>query len=56
MRKKLWAIFNDFIANITKKNISAYAASTAFFSFISVIPALVLCVIFCRTHRLRKKI
>lgn len=42
MRKKLWAIFNDFIANITKKNISAYAASTAFFSFISVIPALVL--------------
>lgn len=42
MRKKLWAIFNDFIANITKKNISAYAASTAFFSFISIIPALVL--------------
>lgn len=42
MRKKLWAIFNDFIANLTKKNISAYAASTAFFSFISTIPALVL--------------
>lgn len=42
MRKKLWVIFNDFIANITKKNISAYAASTAFFSFISIIPALVL--------------
>lgn len=42
MRKKIWAIFNDFTANITKKNISAYAASTAFFSFISVIPSLVL--------------
>lgn len=42
MRKKIRAIFNDFIANITKKNISAYAASTAFFSFISTIPALVL--------------
>lgn len=42
MRKKIWAIFNDFIANIKKKNISAYAASTAFFSFISTIPALVL--------------
>lgn len=42
MRKKLWAIFNDFIANLKKKNISAYAASTAFFSFISTIPALVL--------------
>lgn len=42
MRKKIRAIFNDFIVNITKKNISAYAASTAFFSFISTIPALVL--------------
>lgn len=42
MRKKIWAIFNDFIANIVKKNISAYAASTAFFSFISTIPALIL--------------
>ncbi len=42
MRKKVWIIFNDFISGMTKKNISAYAASTAFFSFISTIPALVL--------------
>lgn len=42
MGKKVWAIFNDFIDKIAKKNISAYAASTAFFSFISTIPALVL--------------
>lgn len=42
MLKKIWAILNDFIAEIMKQNISAYAASTAFFSFISTIPALVL--------------
>ena len=42
MRRKVWIIFNDFISNMSKKNISAYAASTAFFSFISTIPALVL--------------
>lgn len=42
MRKKIWVIFNDFISNMKRKNISAYAASTAFFSFISTIPALVL--------------
>ncbi len=42
MHKKLWIIFNDFMNNIAKKNISAYAASTAFFSFISIIPALVI--------------
>ena len=42
MGKKIWIIFNDFISNMKKKNISAYAASTAFFSVISTIPALVL--------------
>ena len=42
MRKKVWIILNDFISNMNKKNIGAYAASTAFFSFISTIPALVL--------------
>lgn len=42
MRRKLWAIIKDFIKNLSKKNIGAYAASTAFFSFISTIPALVL--------------
>lgn len=42
MRKKIWAIITDFMNNIAKKNIGAYAASTAFFSFISTIPALVL--------------
>lgn len=42
MRKKVWIILNDFMSNMKKKNISAYAASTAFFSFISTIPALVL--------------
>ncbi len=42
MLKKIWAIFNDFLVEIGKRNISAYAASTAFFSFISVIPALIL--------------
>lgn len=42
MLKKIWAIINDFIAEIMKQNISAYAASTAFFSIISTIPALVL--------------
>ena len=42
MRRKVWIILNDFISNMQKKNIGAYAASTAFFSFISTIPALVL--------------
>ena len=42
MAKKIWIILLDFIQNIGRKNISAYAASTAFFSFISVIPALIL--------------
>ena len=42
MRKKIWAIITDFMNNIAKKNIGAYAASTAFFTFISTIPALVL--------------
>lgn len=42
MRKKIWAIITDFMNKNAKKNISAYAASTAFFSFISTIPALVL--------------
>ena len=42
MRKKIWAIIVDFLNNNAKKNIGAYAASTAFFSFISTIPALVL--------------
>ena len=42
MRRKIWAIIIGFVDNISKKNIGAYAASTAFFSFISTIPALVL--------------
>ena len=42
MRRKIWAILTGFVDNISKKNIGAYAASTAFFSFISIIPALVL--------------
>lgn len=42
MLKKIWAIINDFSAEIVKQNISAFAACTAFFSLISIIPALVL--------------
>lgn len=42
MLKKIWAIINDFSAEIVKRNISAFAACTAFFSIISIIPALVL--------------
>lgn len=43
---RLYLIFRDFNWQMTKKNISAFAASTAFFLFISMIPLLMaLCAI-----------
>ena len=42
MIKKLFYIGRDFQLHINRKNISAFAASTAFFLFVSLIPILVL--------------
>lgn len=40
--KKLFLIVSDFGTNMSKKNIQAYASSTAFFVFLSLIPMLML--------------
>ena len=40
MFQKLIDIFRDFAGNMSKKNISAFSASTAFFLFLSLIPML----------------
>lgn len=42
MLGRLWFIGYDFSKHLKKKNISAFAASTAFFLFLSLIPALML--------------
>lgn len=42
MWKRILYIFNDFGRQMNKKNISAFAASTAFFLFLSLIPMLIL--------------
>ena len=43
---RLYYIFRDFSWQMTKKNIAAFAASTAFFLFLSMIPLLMaLCAI-----------
>lgn len=42
MLKKMFYIGRDFQIHINRKNISAFAASTAFFLFVSLIPILVL--------------
>lgn len=42
MIKKIYRIFYNFNKQMTKKNISSFAASTAFFLFISLIPILYL--------------
>lgn len=42
MLKRLIYIGNDFAKHMTRKNISAFAASTAFFLFLSLIPMLML--------------
>lgn len=42
MFRKLATIIYDFFMKVSKQHISAYAASTAFFSFISMIPMLAL--------------
>lgn len=42
MLKKIFYILRDFNRNTNRKNISAFAASTAFFLFLSLIPMLIL--------------
>ena len=39
---KLYLIIRDFSAKMKKKDISTYAASTAFFFFLSVVPMLIM--------------
>lgn len=46
MNSGFWAKVRDFAAQVKKQNISAYAASTAFFLFLSLVPMLiVLCTV-----------
>ena len=45
MSKSLWEIYysvRDFIKNMKSENLSAYASSTAFFIFVSLVPMLLL--------------
>ncbi|MDR2889582.1 MAG: YihY/virulence factor BrkB family protein [Lachnospiraceae bacterium] len=42
MLKKIYYITRDFTYRLNRKNINAYAASTAFFLFVSLIPMLIL--------------
>lgn len=42
MVRKLYLIINDFSAKLKKRDISTYAASTAFFFFLSVVPMLIM--------------
>lgn len=42
MLRKLWKIGYDFGKNMGKQNISAFAASTAFFFFLSMVPMLIM--------------
>lgn len=42
MVRKLYLIINDFSAKMKKRDISTYAASTAFFFFLSVVPMLIM--------------
>lgn len=41
MLRKIYLIMRDFSAQMKKQNISAYAASTAFFLFLSLVPMLI---------------
>ena len=46
MIRKLYLIGCDFSAQMKKQNISAYAASIAFFFFLSIVPMLmVICMV-----------
>lgn len=40
--KKIYLIFRDFTRQLTRDNISAFASSTAFFFFLSLVPTLVI--------------
>ena len=40
--KKIIGIFLDFTRQLTRDNISAYASSTAFFFFLSLMPTLII--------------
>ena len=40
--KKMYLIFRDFTRQLTRDNISAFASSTAFFFFLSLVPTLVI--------------
>jgi membrane protein len=40
--RKLYLVINDFSAKMKKRDISTYAASTAFFFFLSVVPMLIM--------------
>ena len=42
MIRKLYLVINDFSAKMKKRDISTYAASTAFFFFLSVVPMLIM--------------
>ena len=40
--KKIYLIFRDFARQLTRDNINAFASSTAFFFFLSLVPTLVI--------------
>lgn len=40
--RKFWMVLDDFSKQMSKKNISAFSASTAFFMFLSLIPMLIM--------------
>lgn len=42
MHIKIWQLLSNYVKHMSKKNISAFAASTAFFLFLSLIPMLML--------------
>ena len=42
MIRKLYLLLSDFSAQMKKQNISTYAASIAFFFFLSVVPMLIM--------------
>ena len=40
--RKIYLIFRDFARQLTRDNINAFASSTAFFFFLSLVPTLVI--------------
>ena len=51
MIRKLYIILDDFNRQMNRKNIGSFAASTAFFMFLSLVPILIMiCTIIPYTH------